>query len=411
METDRHWTFLATVRVLAILIVLGPAATSRGQTLQRGRTQAQLDSRPAAQPQPRPNSAPQPQQAPAQPSLTPAQQQRLNDGSNQAQRARALAEQGKYPEAIAAAQSWLEALREVHGEGSHQTADALDLLAKLHALNQDSPAELRTRRELADVLKRSLREDNWRVTDSRLDLATCQRIAAMIPEEKQRLDEAAKAVQGARELAQAGQFDAALKSLDHAREMYSDLLGAKHRALAACDVLEGGIWMERKKYPLARSCFEQAVKLRRATLGDHHPHLAEALRSLASVAEAQGDFVEAKVVLEQAISSYRDSMQGDDATTATLLENLGRLLQFHGDENGAQARLEEAARIWQALVPRASFSGPHGFVANLRSRARPTERPSATRRRPSPLGLNFPGLDLFGDSDTNGTRIIQNLSD
>jgi tetratricopeptide (TPR) repeat protein len=410
-----------------MLAVFGDATRCCGQTKSGTPAQGQIGGRPRAESPPEQPSASKPPsegtQTQVPPPLTPEQQRRLAEGSSQAQRAQALAQQRKYPEAIAAAQSWLNALREVHGGGSLQTTDALDLLARIHAANQDFAAEIRTRRETLDVQRRVLGENDWRVTDSRLLLTDREQVAAMSPGEKQRLGEAEEAFNAGLTQFQNKQFDAAIEPLMRARQLLSDLLGINHRDLAVCDVLQALIRMERRDYAQARLYWEQAVKLRRTTLGDDHPETMDAVTRLAHVAEVQGDFIEAKVLLEQALAhrpratqqqqtwpvsvvgpghtiSHRPrEIQQADARAVEIMESLGRLLLFLGDREGARNRLEEAAGLGQFLAVEQSHisSGFRGFSRFTGAHGQ-TEPTASTRKRPGPFGGGGPMLDAFGRS-------------
>jgi CHAT domain-containing protein/tetratricopeptide (TPR) repeat protein len=414
---------LVRTGLLALAAVTGTQRAA-GQTNPSRPSQAPAGERRdvGSQPQQALASNPHPEGQPAQapPPLTPEQQRRLAEGFSQAQRAQALAQQRKYPEAIAATQSWLDALREVHGAGSLQTTDALELLARLHATNHDFGPEIQTRREKLELQRKALGENDWRVTDSRLLLANRQRVAAMAPTEKQRLGEAVEAFNAGLTRFQNKQFDAAIEPLARARQLLSDLMGVNDRDLAVCDSLQALIQMERSNYAQARLYWEQAVRLRRGTLGDNHPETIEALTRLSHVAEVQGNFIEAKVILEQAllhrpriiqqqqtwqvsvvgpghtISHRPREIQQAEARAVEIMENLGRLLLFLGDEVGARNRLEEAAGLGQFLaMEQSAISGGFRRFTGLGAPGQ-TGPTSSTRKRPGPFGAGDPTLHTFG---------------
>src|SRR5207245_1342061 len=143
--------------VVASLLLIGPNAPGLVQGLLKRQFASRAVSPPQTQSQPRPKEAlarrpaPRPRMAQDPPSLTSAQGQWLSEDSNWAREAREMVRQGRYREAIAAARSCLAVLHHDRGGASPQSAEDIDILAWIHAANQDFAAELEARRERLDA--------------------------------------------------------------------------------------------------------------------------------------------------------------------------------------------------------------------------------------------------------------------
>ena len=103
-------------------------------------------------------------------------------------------------------------------------------------------------------------------------------------------------------------------------------------------------------YPGARAAFDQALVIRKHTLGLSHPDTAESLNNLGVLLKTMGELVPAESCHEQALAIFRETLGPDHPSTAQSLNNLGALLYAMGDLTGAKSYYEQALAIRQQML-------------------------------------------------------------
>jgi tetratricopeptide (TPR) repeat protein len=313
--------------------------------------------------------------------------------------------QHKIPEAIAEVE---DALGLVRGRPGPREAQALDLLARLHAMKGDTRSRKRVLVELVAVRSKLLGPDHWSLKDIEFSVAECDRIAAMTAETRRLYVDAAQHVNRGNQLAAAGRFEDATVVLEQARAFYREFWDS-HPDHAMCLHLLGVVHRERRQYARARELLEQALALRRKVNSDRHPRTVETLNALAWLHEAEGDLTRSRRVFERALALHQDVWklekgrldQAERSSRAQLLERMARVLQAEGDLDGARDVLMQAVAArgeWVEMLagapaprpsPRAGGPGPArpSGVQGPGPRGMLGESGQDTRARPSPFGL------------------------
>ncbi|MHB2019436.1 MAG: tetratricopeptide repeat protein [Candidatus Xenobia bacterium] len=116
---------------------------------------------------------------------------------------------------------------------------------------------------------------------------------------------------------------------------------------AACNML-GVVLQAESRYPEARGCYEEALRLRRAA-GDALG-AARVLHNLAHLLQAEQRMEEAEAAYREVLELRRSL--GDSRGMAETLNNLAALAWGRGELEVAAARLAESAPLWEALGDR-----------------------------------------------------------
>ena len=95
--------------------------------------------------------------------------------------------------------------------------------------------------------------------------------------------------------------------------------------VAACLRLLGHIMSDEGEYERARRNYEQALELRRVSLGDEHPDTAESLADLGLFCEYIGDKESAQIYLEPALHILRSELGSNHPFVQELEEALQRV--------------------------------------------------------------------------------------
>ena len=103
-------------------------------------------------------------------------------------------------------------------------------------------------------------------------------------------------------------------------------------------------------YAAAKPLYEQALAIRKAVLGKHHPDTATSLNNLAVLLKSQGDYAAAKPLFEQALAIFERVKGKEHPDTATCLDNLALLLSAQGDYAAAKPLLERALAIRERVL-------------------------------------------------------------
>ena len=103
-------------------------------------------------------------------------------------------------------------------------------------------------------------------------------------------------------------------------------------------------------YAAARPHVERALKICETALGLNHPNTATILNNLARLLQAQGDLAAARPLLERALTIYETALGPEHPDTATSLNNLARLLQDQGDLAAARPLIERSLTIYETAL-------------------------------------------------------------
>jgi len=142
--------------------------------------------------------------------------------------------------------------------------------------------------------------------------------------------------------------------LPHLRQVMADLNTAGDQEMLLAHLMHNlaNLWRDQGDYAEARPLLERALGIQERALGPDHPDVAVSLNNLAGVLRAQGDYAGARPLFERALGIYEWVLGADHPDVARSLNNLAVLLRAQGDYAGARLRLERALGIYErALGP------------------------------------------------------------
>ena len=134
----------------------------------------------------------------------------------------------------------------------------------------------------------------------------------------------------------------ALEVCRHAVRIKEKELGAEAPGTAASIHNLGALYWANGDYVNARASLEQALGIRERTLDKNHPDIARSLLYLANLDISMGHENAAKPILERAIAIQRASLSPTDPETAQGLNMLGTVLYNTGDYSSAGPAWEQA---------------------------------------------------------------------
>lgn len=94
---------------------------------------------------------------------------------------------------------------------------------------------------------------------------------------------------------------------------------------------------------------ETARVMQTATLGEHHPDLAETLYHLGWLCVQRGDHARAEVLLRQSLDIFREGGSRQDSQVGDVLSDLGGVYRYQGRFDESESALREALEIARRL--------------------------------------------------------------
>lgn len=102
-------------------------------------------------------------------------------------------------------------------------------------------------------------------------------------------------------------------------------------------------------YPQSQSFHQQALSIRKKTLGSEHPATAESLNNLGVLFRSQDDYEQAEKLHQQALAIRKKTLGPHHLATAESLNNLGVLYRSQRKYEKAEPLLQEALSIYKHL--------------------------------------------------------------
>ena len=126
-----------------------------------------------------------------------------------------------------------------------------------------------------------------------------------------------------------------------------ELRMSSHDNVHAAQVLnvKGISFAKRQKYAEAMSVFEEALALRKKSLGDGHIDVAETLHNMGNCAAKSGDLNEARAYYDEALRIKRKQLGNNNTSVAQTLHNIGNVLVAQGSNEGAMKSYKEALTL------------------------------------------------------------------
>ena len=178
-------------------------------------------------------------------------------------------------------------------------------------------------------------------------------------------------------------------------------MGEDHPVIAgACRSLAVNL-LHLERYAEAQPLFEKALEIDRRALGDNHPHLALTYGELAECLRHQGKLAAAQPLCEKALAISRNSVGEDHPDTAVAYVDLARVLMDQGKNAAAQPLFEQGLAIDRRLLGEEhpdSAIAYNNLAMNLAAQGRYAEARdqwvrAAKSFESSRLGAAFTGLD------------------
>lgn len=107
----------------------------------------------------------------------------------------------------------------------------------------------------------------------------------------------------------------------------------------------GGLYQSIGVYDRAQPLLEEALKLRRQTLGAEHAHVATSLHHLAELAFEKGDHAGSETLYREALALRRKLLGTEHPDVAGSMNGLGQVLLVRGNPTEAEPLLREALAL------------------------------------------------------------------
>ena len=141
-----------------------------------------------------------------------------------------------------------------------------------------------------------------------------------------------------------GLFDRAQPLLEEALRLRRQTMGAEHPEVAESLHHLGTVVYQRGDYPGSETLYREALQLRRKLLGSNHLQVADSMDGLGRVLVARSKVAEAEPLVRDALALRRSQLEPEHKAIADSLHGLGRILS-------AQGKFAEAAEMYrQALA-------------------------------------------------------------
>ena len=279
--------------------------------------------------------------------------------------AEALRRQGKLDDAARVLESQVGFLKDaIDGAESDLMVHSMERLAEVHLGRGDFAAARRAREQCVSSLRWLLRDEHWQAIDADLLLRQVDRIAALAPDRRARLEEVRELRDSAIDSLFAGLFTTAASDLRSASELQSELLGeADPDSLDLLGDLGVALILDGRAGE-AEAVASRAVALNRRARGPRHPSVIASLTRLAEAREARGNRRGAQAALLEAAPAKRPTGK-PGAMSIVLLYHANGLVS---------AAVRGSDEILTALPPRIDGSGTARDIIAVRSLADAEQR-------------------------------------
>jgi serine/threonine-protein kinase len=155
-----------------------------------------------------------------------------------------------------------------------------------------------------------------------------------------------------------GMYDRAQSLLEDALKLRRQTLGAEHADVAESLHHLATLAFGKGDYTGSETQYREALALRRKLLGTNHPDMAESMVGLGRSLLERGNYTEAEPLLREALALRRQRLGPEHKDVAESLNGLGRLLSKQG-------KFAEAADLYQQAlaIHRKLYGAEHPLVA------------------------------------------------
>ncbi|HLG14769.1 MAG TPA: serine/threonine-protein kinase [Blastocatellia bacterium] len=142
-----------------------------------------------------------------------------------------------------------------------------------------------------------------------------------------------------------GLYDSAAPLHDEALKLRRQTLGAEHVEVARSLNNLAEVLRRKGDHETAESLYREALAMQRKLLGPEHADVAESLDNLAILLDTRGDYKAAEQLFREALEMRRKLLGREHAEVCETLNNLGELLRKKGDYEAAEPLFRDAIAI------------------------------------------------------------------
>jgi tetratricopeptide (TPR) repeat protein len=278
-------------------------------------------------------------------------------------RVSALYKAGKYTEAAAVAERYVELAKALHGDHDPKYATAINWLATVfHGQGRYAEAEPLFKHAL-EIREKELAPDNLDIAQSLHNLAwlygaqaryadaeQLYKRALAVRERKQGLyhPDLAPTINNLANLYQSnGRYAEAQVLHKRALAIREKALGPNHPDVAQSLANVGRLLVQMGSYADAEPLYKRALAIREKALGPDHPHVAGSLNVLGSLYRSQARYVDAERLYKRALGIVEKALGPAHLEVASTLDNLGELYRELGRYADAEPLFKRALAIRQ----------------------------------------------------------------
>ena len=160
------------------------------------------------------------------------------------------------------------------------------------------------------------------------------------------------------------------KGAARARESFADQPGIQARLMTTIGNVYGSLGL----YRASEEQLEEALEIKRQTLGDRHIDVAQAMDDLAFLRRRMGKYDEAENIYRRTLETYREAFGAEHVEIAHTLLSLATTLHARGDYGEAEELYIEANAMASRLFDEDDI-GIAGFINNYANFLADTSRP------------------------------------
>ena len=139
-----------------------------------------------------------------------------------------------------------------------------------------------------------------------------------------------------------GLYDKALTLGEEALALRRQSLGNERVEVAQSLQNLANVLEDKGDYTKAETLYREALAIRRTLLGNEHPDVAGTLNNLALILQDKGDYPGAEAIYREVLAMRRKALGNEHPEVAMSLHNLAGLLLVKGDYAGAEPLYREA---------------------------------------------------------------------
>lgn len=282
---------------------------------------------------------------PTEKTLTPQQVEQLNERAKLLKAAGEVELAGRLKEAVGLLEKSLAITRDVHGPKHDDGANLLRKIASVQMELENWAAARAAWNGAIEILTVLHGREDWRVTDTKLDLADVDIYERLTPNDRKLVSRALELLSEGGQLQNQGKFVEARGPLAQGLAITKKLFGDQHRKYA--NALS---WMGRYHEAIGdlattETLQRQTVLIWRNVFGRSHPAYAFGLNNLGMLFLRLGHYEKAEPLLRQSLAIRQKTLGIQHPDYATAVTNLAALYVATGDLVRAESLSREASDI------------------------------------------------------------------